>query len=147
MQDKLLSPFDLYIVQLLALYAYCSPRIMQMLCGLRLSLHSDETTAPMSIAKLYHLFTVAISSMPPEAVAECCVCEAVQLLAMWEPGYDHYKGSYASQISHFDLDALCELAEKHVDNGERAAVLDVLHGLGGEAYRESRALARASRNK
>jgi hypothetical protein len=33
-QDKLLSYFDLYTLQLLALYAYHSPRVMQMLCGL-----------------------------------------------------------------------------------------------------------------
>jgi hypothetical protein len=66
------------------------------------------------------------------------------LLAIWEPSCNHLGGSYASHLSHPALDDLCELAEKISNRGERAAVLDVLCGLGGEEYSSKQsALARS----
>jgi hypothetical protein len=143
-QDGLLSYRNLYTLQSLALGYFCSPRVVQMLCGLRLSLRwpSDETSASMrwSGAKQHALLHLALTDHHNTPG----LSETVQMLATWEPHActNHHEGSSAAGlgISHSALDGLCQLAEGITNSGERALVLDALYALGGTDYMTSRGL-------
>jgi hypothetical protein len=130
---QLLTSYDMYILVLMSLRTSCSPRIIQLLCGLQLSPDSRWTTgwgrqqeAPaftsMSVNRWYHLFRTALTTHKGAAG----VSQVVQLLADWDPRPGGPVGGRYGSFNPTALGVLRELAKKIGDASERVAALDVL---------------------
>jgi hypothetical protein len=139
---QLLSCFDVYILLLTSLRSTCSPRIIQMLCGLRLNSDSGRlwgggygcqtpAVTSVSVIKMHQLLKVALDTYK----AAKGVSEVLKLLAAWDPcqADPGRKGARFVTISAVALGVLCEQAGKIGDAREGAVALEVLQKLGGPA--------------
>jgi hypothetical protein len=136
-QDKLLTYMDVYILLLTSLRGNSDPRMIQMLCELRLSCpFGDPACVHVPVSKVLHLFQTTLSLHKNLKG----MSEVLQALATWDPRPPglHASGvGLASHFSHAALDDLCGQAlEIFDDDYERTRVLEVLFELGGADYRK-----------
>jgi hypothetical protein len=116
-QQPLLGHTDLFVLQAIALrQARLSPRIMEMLCGLQLKLHSKESPAfdPATVEWLFDLLLQALET------ARCAkgIGRVVTALVEWQPRLQ--KAPLASQLDEDVVWHFVELALKITDPVEQA---------------------------
>jgi hypothetical protein len=130
-EQPLMSHTDLYVLQVTALrQPRFSPRIMRMLCGLRLTWHSRGSPAlrPVSVATLYDLLLQALEM----GTCKKGVSKMVRALVGWQP--HPYRAPLGSKFDEDVVYHLLELAMKIPDVIEHVWVVEELCELGDEAF-------------